>query len=50
VQPPAFQRDGHGLFSNAGVPVWGTIAATVLDKVRELHRAPRKINNEAVRQ
>jgi dienelactone hydrolase len=34
VQPAAFQRDGHDLFGNAGVPVWGPIAGTFLDKVR----------------
>ena len=34
VQPPPYGTDGHNLFSTAGVPVWGPIAASFLDGAR----------------
>jgi dienelactone hydrolase len=34
VQPPPFGRDGHELFSDAGLPIWGPIVGGFLDGVR----------------
>ena len=34
VQPGPYSTDGHNLFSTAGLPVWGLIAASFLDAVR----------------
>jgi dienelactone hydrolase len=34
VQPPPFARDGHTLFTPAGIAIWGPIAGSFLDGVR----------------
>jgi dienelactone hydrolase len=34
VQPGPYSTDGHNLFSTAGLPVWGPIAASFLDAAR----------------